>query len=73
MGVKLTGTLKPCEGCSIAKGLRAPIPKSTSCRSTERLGRVFVDLSGKKEVVGPGGKKYAMVFRDDHTICIIKG
>ena len=67
LGVKLTGTFKQCEGCFVAKGLRAPIPKSTTCRSNEPLGRIFCDLSGKKEVVGPGGKQYAMVFRDDYS------
>ena len=67
MGVKLTGTLTQCQGCSVAKGLRAPIPKSTTSRSTERLGRVFIDLSGRKEIAAPGGKRYAMVLRDDFS------
>ena len=55
LGVKLTGTLRQCENCSVAKGVIDPIPKSTTCRSNEPLGRIFCDLSGKKEVAGPGG------------------
>lgn len=51
LDVTLSGAFKPCEGCSIAIGLRAPISRSTTCRSSERLGRTFCDLSGEKELV----------------------
>lgn len=57
LGVTLTCTFKLCEG------LRAPISRSTTCRSSERLGRIHCDLSGRKEVVSPGGKQYAMGFQ----------
>lgn len=32
MRVKLTGTLQPCEGCEVAKAIRAPIANQTSTR-----------------------------------------
>ena len=48
--------LQPFMGCSAVKGIRAPVKKHTDCRSDEKLGRVFVDLSSKK---------YVVIFRDD--------
>ena len=43
LGLELVGQLKPCTGCSMAKGYRKPIPNSTKLRATEKSGRVFVD------------------------------
>ena len=40
------GRLRPCTGCSMAEGYRKPIASSTKSRATEKLERVFVDLSG---------------------------
>ena len=53
LGVELLGTLRPCTGCSMAKGYRKPIPSSTINRSraSDKLGRVFVDLSGAKRTL----------------------
>ncbi|CAN0246884.1 unnamed protein product, partial [Scytosiphon promiscuus] len=65
--LKKGGQLHPCVGCSAAKGFNAPVKKSTECRSDEKLGRVFVDLSGIKPVKSHGGKQYSMVFRDDKS------
>ena len=48
LGLELVGKLNPCTGCSMAKGYRKPIPNSTKLRAIEKLGRVFVDLSGPK-------------------------
>ena len=48
LNVKLFGKLRPCTGCSSAKGYRKSIPSSTKSRASEKLGRVFVDLSGPK-------------------------
>ena len=56
--------LQPCIGCSAAKGIRAPV-KHTDCRSDEKLGRGFVDLSGMKPVKSHGGNQYATIIRDD--------
>ncbi|CAN0397749.1 unnamed protein product, partial [Hapterophycus canaliculatus] len=59
--------LQPCGGCSAAKGYNAQVKKPTECRSDEKLGRVFIDLSGKKPVQSHGRNLYAMIFRDDKT------
>ena len=46
-GVSLSGELHECQGCSMAKGLRNSIARSTHTRAAKKLNRVFVDLSGK--------------------------
>ena len=67
-GVKLRpGKLLPCVGCSAAKGFRAPVKHKTANRSQKRLGRVFVDSSGKRPVKSQGGKQFSIIFRDDKT------
>ena len=67
LGVELLGKLRPCNGCSMAKGYRKPIANSTKSRATEKLGRVFVDLSGPKSTHSLLGKKYVMMVKDDFT------
>ena len=52
-------------GCSTAKGYRAPVNKTTACRSDKKLGRILIDLSGKKSVKSIGGNCFAMILRDD--------
>ena len=49
LGIELLGDLKPCTGCSMAKGYRKPIASSTKSRASKKLGRVFTDLSGPKQ------------------------
>ena len=44
-GVNLSGELLKWRGCSMAKGLRKPIARSTHIRADKKLQRVFVDLS----------------------------
>ena len=66
LGVKLTGELQPCSGCSMGKGLRKAIPSTTTTRAT-KLERVFIDLSGKKSVASIGGSHYCMIIGDDYT------
>ena len=39
LGVYLLGKLRPCTGCSIAKGYHKPIANSTKSRATEKLGK----------------------------------
>ncbi|CAN0535565.1 unnamed protein product, partial [Laminaria digitata] len=65
--LKKGSKLLPCVGCSMVKGISAPVNKVTACRSDKKLGRVFIDLSGKKAVKSKGGNQYAMIFRDDKT------
>ena len=67
LGVKLLGGLRPWTGCSMAKGYRNPIANSTKSRASEKLGRVFVDLSGPKSTHSLLGKKYVMIVKDDFT------
>ena len=67
LGVELLGTLRPCTGCSMAKGYRKPIPSSTKSRAPEKLGRVFVDLSGPKRTPSLLGKRYVMLVKDDFS------
>ena len=68
-GVKLDPKtkLRPCVGCSVAKGLSARLNKTTECRSDKKMSRIFVDESGEKPVASKGGKEYSIVFRDDAT------
>ena len=54
-GVNLSGELHECRGCSMAKGLRNPIARSTH-RADKKLQCVLIDLSGKMTVPSIGGK-----------------
>ena len=65
LGVELLETLRPCTGCSMAKGYRKPIPSSTKSRAPEKLGRVFVDLRAPKRTPSLLGKRYVMLVKDD--------
>lgn len=67
LGVTLTGELQLCTGCSQGKGLRKAIPSSTSTQATRKLERLFLDLSGKKDVASIGGSYYTMIVCDDFT------
>ena len=51
----------------MAKAYRKGIAHETKCRSDKKLGRVFVDLGGRKDVASVGGKEYPMIVRDDCT------
>ena len=66
-GIAYSGELHECRGCSMAKGLRKPIARSTQTRADKRLQRVFVDLSGPTAVKSIGGKQYTLIVRDDCT------
>ena len=66
-GIAYSGELHECRGCSMAKGLRKPIARSTQTRADKRLQRVFVGLSGPMAVKSIGGKRYTLIVRDDCT------
>ena len=66
-GIAYSGELHECRGCSMAKGLRKPIARSTRTRADKRLQRVFVDLSRPMAVKSIGGKRYTLIVRDDCT------
>ena len=68
IGVKLSGEVVPCQGCSEVKGIRKPIKPFTYTRATKPAERCFVDLSGTKSVIkSMGGKEYVMIVRDDYS------
>ena len=54
--VSLSEELHECRGCSMEKGLRKTIARSTDTRADKKLERVFVDLSRKMVVPSIGGK-----------------
>ena len=66
-GIAYSGELHECRGCSMAKGLRKPIARSTHTRPAKKLQRVFVDLSGPMAVQSIGRKRYTLIVRDDCT------
>ena len=66
-GVNLSGGLHQCRECSMSKGLRKPIARSTHTRADEKLQRVFVDLRGNMSVPSTGGKWYTLIVLDDST------
>ena len=67
LGLELGGNLKPCTGCSMAKGYRKPTPTTTKSRATEKLGRGFVDLSGPKRTPSLTGARCVMLVKDDYS------
>ncbi|CAM9826085.1 unnamed protein product, partial [Hapterophycus canaliculatus] len=67
LGIKMSGTLRECYGCSMANSLAKPIARSTHTRAVKKLERVFVDLSGKSAGASIGGRWYMMIVRDDCT------
>ena len=42
-----------------------PNPSSTMSRASEKLGRVFVDLSGRKRTLSLLGERYIIQVTDD--------
>ena len=66
-GIAYSGDLHECWGCSMVKGLRKPIARSTHTTAAKKLQRVFVDLSGPMTVQSIGGKRYTLIVRDDYT------
>ena len=66
-GASLSEELHECRGCSMAKGLRKPIARSTNTRADKKLEGEFVDLSGKMAVPCIGGNWYTLTVRDDLT------
>ena len=66
-GAILEGTLHGCKRCSMEKGLRKPISRSTHVRADKKFGRVFVDLSGPKQVESKGRNRWVMIVRVDYS------
>lgn len=66
-GIQLSGKMRECVGCSMARILVRPIVKTMTARAAEKLGRVFVGVSGEMSVPSLGGRRYILVVRDDCT------
>ena len=66
-GIAYSGDLYECRGCSIPKGLRKLMARSTHTRAAKKPERVSVGLSGPMTVQSIGGKRYTLVVRDDLT------
>ena len=64
-GVTLTGELQECAGCSMSKGRRKPIAKTTKNRADKCGGRGFLDVYGPKSVRSMGGKEYLLLVKED--------
>ena len=67
LDTKLVGDMHACSGCSMSKAIRKGIVRETKTRSDKKLGRVFVDLGGRKDIASVGGKHYPMIVKDDFT------
>ena len=63
-GVTLTGELHECKGCSMAKGRKKPIAKTTKSRADKHGGRVLLDVCGPKSVRSIGEKEYMLLVED---------
>ena len=49
------------------QGLRKAIPSTKTSRATRKLGHLFIDPGGKREVASIRGKQYPMIVCDDLT------
>ena len=68
VGVVFEGSLRECEGCSVAeKGLGQPIGRTTSTRANKVFGRLYVDICGAKSVESIGRKQYMLLICDDFS------
>ena len=56
LGIVLEGSLRECEGYSVAKNLGKPIGRTTSTRADRAFGRLFFDICGEKFVSSIEGK-----------------
>ena len=45
-GFRLTGNLRPCDACGIAKASQTRISKSTKIKATSPAERLFMDTTG---------------------------
>ena len=62
-GIRLTGQLVPCAGCSMAKRINAAVPRSKSSREKFPGELVHIDLAGPYEA-SSGGSEYVIMFTD---------
>ena len=64
MGIKLTGTFKPCEDCTLGKVKQKDVSNKTGAWSKSLGERLFFDISFPLPP-GFGGKKHWLLLKDD--------
>ena len=62
-GIQLVGELAPCSGCSMAKGIRAPIPHLTTSRTAAPMDMLHIDTAGPFQE-SLEGSRYVVVLVD---------
>ena len=62
--MKLTGTLRPCEGCCLANSRAKSVRKTTDTRATEPGERLFVDTSGLYSESVAGNRYWIQIVDD---------
>ena len=62
-GIQLVGELVPCSRCSMAKGIRAPIPHYTVSRAAAPMEMVYINTAGPFQE-SLGGSRYVVMFVD---------
>lgn len=62
-----TEEARRCEGWAPSKVSRHTIPLKANCRSTKKLGRMFVDPSLLRDVAALRKKCYVVPFCDDFS------
>ena len=67
LGFRLTGNFRACGGCTMSKGKRQPLRKTSLYRSEGPLQRVFADLARLKPTQSAGGALYTMLTKDDFS------
>ena len=65
-GWTLTGTVKPCGSCALAKARAKAVPKSTLTKAKDPGERLFLDISGPYSD-SLSQNKYWLRIVDDHT------
>jgi hypothetical protein len=66
LGVKLTGALKPCEGCGHTKARAKAVSKTATTKAAEPGERLFLNTSGPF-TPALNGHKHWMRVADDFT------
>ena len=64
MGIKLTGSLKTCEGCCLANAKAKAVRKSSDTRATKPGERLFVDTSGPYPESIAGNRYWIQIVDD---------
>ena len=64
---RLIQPMNKCEGCLMSKQSRSPFPSATNFEAKEILELVYADICGPISPTTSGGKRYFLLFVDDHS------